>query len=134
MKKYFFFALLFVLPFGGQSQNSAPCSTEGFRQFDFWVGEWDVYHTQADTVVGYNHIKRILNDCVIEENWTGSGGFRGKSFNTYNPVDSTWNQVWVDVSGATYHFSGRYQNDVMALKGSSKTAQGTVHFKLNFYF
>lgn len=69
----------------------------------------------------------------MEENWTGSSGFQGKSFNTYNPIDSTWNQLRVDVSGATYHFSGRFENEAMALKGTTQTAKGEVHFKLTFY-
>ncbi|MEM9822817.1 MAG: hypothetical protein AAF985_17180 [Bacteroidota bacterium] len=118
----------------GFTQNTHPCQTEGHRQFDFWLGEWEVYHTTADTLVGHNHIKNILNTCVIEENWTGASGFQGKSFNTYNPVDSTWNQVWVDVSGATYHFSGRFKDDVMALEGMQKTQKGTLLFKLNFHY
>jgi len=114
------------------AQTQAPCSTDAHRQFDFWVGEWDVYHTTADTIVGANVIKSILNGCVVEENWTGGTGFVGKSFNTYNPVDSTWNQVWVDGSGATYHFSGKYQDGQMALKGASTTARGKVLFTLTF--
>lgn len=99
--------------------QQAPCSDPAYRQFDFWVGEWDVYHPTADTALGYNHIKNILNGCVIEENWHGSTGWQGKSFNTYNPVDSTWNQVWVDQSGNTYHFKGRYDDNVMKMKGQT---------------
>ncbi len=135
LKKYiclFVTCLCFAI---GYSQNNQPaCSTEGHRQFDFWIGEWDVYDTKSDTIVGHNHIKNILNSCVLEENWTGGSGFKGKSFNTYNPIDSTWNQVWVDVGGATYHFSGRFKNDVMALRGETETLKGKALFKLTFYY
>ena len=95
--------------------SQTPCSSEAHRQFDFWVGEWNVYHAKEDTLVGKNHIKLLLNDCVIEENWTGGSGFQGKSFNTYNAQDSTWNQVWVDVAGNTYHFKGKYK-DITSLQ------------------
>ena len=56
---------------------------------------------------------------MIEENWVSTSDWKGKSFNTYNPVDSTWNQVWVDQSGATYHFSGRRKGNVMQLSGET---------------
>lgn len=61
---------------------------------------------------------------MIEENWTGSTGFQGKSFNTYNPIDSSWNQVWVDVGGATYHFKGQFKDNVMQLKGTTLGRNG----------
>lgn len=115
--------LLIAVACGPVYGQQVPCSGPEFRQFDFWVGEWDVYHSTADTIVGYNHIKNILNGCVIEENWTGGTGFQGKSFNTYNPVDSTWNQVWVDTGGNTYHFKGRYADHVMRLKGETTSRQ-----------
>jgi len=127
-----FIALLIcAVPFYAQS----PCSGEGYRQFDFWVGAWEVYHAQADTIVGRNHIKSILNGCVIEENWTGANGFAGKSFNTYNPADSTWNQVWVDVAGNTYHFSGKYEDKVMRMAGETLNAKGQkVIFEMSYHY
>ena len=136
MLNHFFLCTLFsfFLSFSLNAQSPAPCSSEGHRQFDFWIGEWEVFDTAGDTMVGHSLIKNILNDCVIEENWTGGSGFAGKSFNTYNEMDSTWNQVWVDQSGATYHFSGKYKDQVMALKGQSKTNRGTALFTLTFSY
>jgi len=96
-----------------------PCSSTAYHQFDFWVGDWEVYHSQADTIVGYNRIERILNGCVIMENWTGATGFEGKSINTFSPIDSTWNQVWVDISGATYHFKGKWEQDILKMRGQT---------------
>ena len=103
------------------AQNQQPCGTEAHRQFDFWIGEWAVYKTGTDTLAGRNAVRQILGSCVIEENWTSASGWQGKSFNTYNPVDSAWNQVWVDQSGATYHFSGRREGNVMQLYGETTT-------------
>lgn len=127
--------LVAVMGFTPVYGQQAPCSGPEFRQFDFWVGEWDVYHATADTIVGTNHIKNILNGCVIEENWTGgNGNFQGKSFNTYNAVDSTWNQVWVDTSGNTYHFKGTYADQVMQLTGETVSARtgGKVMFDMSY--
>ena len=117
------------------AQNQQPCSTEAYRQFDFWVGDWTVYKTGTDTLAGHNSVRRILNSCVIEENWTSASGWQGKSFNTYNPVDSTWNQVWADQSGATYHFSGRRTGNVVQLSGETITLKGEhLLFGLAFHY
>lgn len=130
-KLFTFVLILFTLNLMSQT----PCSTIAHSEFDFWVGEWEVYHSQADTLVGKNHIKKILNNCVVEENWTGAGGFEGKSFNTYNPADSTWNQVWVDMSGSTYHFSGRFKENVMQMYGETTNAKGKpVKLDMAYHF
>lgn len=120
--------LLFCLLVGGQIAAQAPCSTPAHSQFDFWVGDWEVYSTTGDTIVGHNKINKILGGCVVEENWTGGGGFQGKSFNTYNLQDSTWNQVWVDMGGATYHFKGKLKNNVMEMKGKAPGRNGKMVF------
>ena len=120
--KSLLFGLSLCLSTGLFAQS--PCSTPAHNQFDFWVGDWEVFSTTADTLVGHNTINRILGGCVIEENWTGGTGFQGKSFNTYNPVDSSWNQVWVDVGGATYHFKGQFKDNVMQLKGTTVGRNG----------
>ncbi|MEZ5043089.1 MAG: hypothetical protein R2828_24545 [Saprospiraceae bacterium] len=123
-----------TLCFTSQVLAQAPCSTPAHRQFDFWVGDWDVYATAGDTIVGYNTINSILGGCVVEENWTGGTGFQGKSFNTYNPQDSTWNQVWVDMGGATYHFKGKYNDKVMQMKGESLGRNGQkILFDMSYH-
>ena len=126
-------AVILAFPLLTLGQN--PCSSDAHSQFDFWVGEWEVFHATADTLVGRNTIKRILNGCVIEENWKGATGFEGKSFNTYNAADSTWRQVWVDVSGATYHFKGRYADKVMQMYGETTGSNGqTAYFDMSYTF
>lgn len=126
---------LFLLAQTLSAQNQQPCSTEAHRQFDFWIGEWTVYKTGTDTLAGHNSVRQILGSCVIEENWTSATGWQGKSFNTYNPADSTWNQVWVDQSGATYHFSGRREGNVMQLYGEATSQKGeNILFDFSFHY
>src|SRR5688572_2681043 len=48
------------------------------KQFDFWIGEWDVTPFQAPPgpnapVLGTNRIEPILEHCVLMENWLGGG-------------------------------------------------------------
>ena len=134
MKRISNLLLFILLGMGGTAFAQAPCSTPAHSQFDFWVGDWEVYSTTADTVVGHNTIKKILGGCVVEENWTGGTGFQGKSFNTYNVQDSTWNQVWVDMGGATYHFKGKFTDNVMQMKGKSPGRNGQmVLFDMSYH-
>ncbi len=95
--------------------NQAPCTyTAENRQFDFWVGDWDVVTTKGGTPAGISHIERAIGDCVIWENWTslGGGGY-GKSYNTYNSSMKRWEQFWVDSVGGMVHFYGGLKGDVM---------------------
>jgi tetratricopeptide (TPR) repeat protein len=82
-----------------------------FRQLDFWVGEWDVY--SGTQKVGDSSIQRILKDCVVLENWTGSTGDSGKSFNKYNTATKKWEQFWVSDTGSTQHFTGELADGEM---------------------
>lgn len=121
-----------------QTQNQTPppppCSTPEFRQFDFWVGDWEVYSNEK--LVGTNKVELILGDCVIQENWEGKGGSVGKSFNTYDAQKGVWSQVWVDNGGNRIDFSGKYEDGKMALTGegeSKRNPRQRVHYKLTFF-
>jgi len=97
-------------------RNQAPCKyTAEFRQFDFWVGEWNVIATQGQAPAGESRIELILGDCVVLENWKsiGSPGYAGKSYNTYNASLKRWEQFWVDNSAGTIHFHGSLKDGVM---------------------
>lgn len=83
-----------------------PCkASPEFRHFDFWIGEWDVKNTQGQTA-GSSSVQLILGQCIIFENWTGSGGTSGKSFNIYDTNDKKWHQTWVDDKGTFTHYIG----------------------------
>jgi hypothetical protein len=82
-----------------------PCkASPDFRQFDFWMGEWDAKNVQGVTV-GSSSIQLILGSCVIFENWS-TPVMSGKSFNIYNTVDKKWHQTWVDDKGTFAHYVG----------------------------
>lgn len=107
-------------------RNARPCAfDENRRQFDFWVGTWDV--TNADgRRVGTNTIRKIQGDCVLQENWTGASGGTGTSFNFYDPSTGRWHQVWVDSSGHHARFEGGYHDGAMRFEGTWVTSDGTT--------
>jgi ketosteroid isomerase-like protein len=104
------FTLLCAPAWAQAPPSTPPCqSAPAYRQFDFWIGEWDVHNAQGRPV-GESSIQLILGGCVILENWTGRDGFTGKSFNSYNRNTKKWEQVWVDVSGAFRKFAGEFKD------------------------
>lgn len=84
-----------------------PCKASAeFRQFDFWIGEWDVRTTQGGVPAGTSSVQLILGQCIIFENWAGGSGTNGKSFNIYDTNDKKWHQTWVDDKGTFTHYIG----------------------------
>jgi tetratricopeptide (TPR) repeat protein len=98
------------------THNLKPCAYNPLnRQFDFWVGEWDVVTAEGTNPAGSSKIELILGDCVIQENWTSAGnsGYQGKSFNIYNADLKRWEQFWNDNAGGMIHFYGGLSDKVM---------------------
>jgi hypothetical protein len=99
-----------IHPYGigaNQSPGQA-CSAPEYRQFDFWLGSWDV-GVPGVGFAGTNIVERELDGCVVEENWTDGG--RGRSMNTYDASDGQWHQHWV--------YSGGGPSSVLVLDGFS---------------
>lgn len=112
---------LILLAAGATDAQSAPCETKRHRQFDFWIGDWEV--TSPDgTVVGTNRIERILDGCVLMENWEGSQATRGHSFNMF--AGGKWHQTWVDNVGRILKLEGGLEKGVMVLSGERQTSDG----------
>ena len=85
-----------------------PCSKPAFRQFDFWIGEWEAFGKKGNKA-GDSKISVILDSCVILEEWTSTGAqqglvYSGKSFNSYNAATKQWQQTWTDNTGNTTEF------------------------------
>jgi hypothetical protein len=91
-----------------------PCTAAESRQFDFWIGDWDVT-TPDGKPAGTNLIRPILNGCVLHESWKGRGGFTGESFNVYDARRKAWHQAWVDGTGGLLLLDGAFENGSMTL-------------------
>jgi hypothetical protein len=120
MKRIIFLVALFsaYLPvFAQQPVPSLPCSANPvYRQFDFWIGEWEAFGAKGKG--GDSKVERILDSCVILENWTSAqAGYSGKSYNTFNTSTGKWQQYWVDnKGGVAEYFDGHFENDKMILQ------------------
>ena len=96
-----------------------PCATGAYRQFDFWVGEWNV--TTGGVFDGTNNVTSELDGCLVAEHWAGAGQVSGWSMNTYDRGTGLWYQHWVDESGLNLVLSGGLQNGSMVLSGPRRT-------------
>lgn len=99
-----------------------PCSSPAYRQFDFWLGTWNV--TQAGKTAGQNKIESILNGCAVMESWQGTGGVTGHSLNIYDSTRDLWHQTWVDSTGSLLTLEGRFKNGAMVLEGVALDDKG----------
>ena len=89
-------------------------NTPEFHQFDFWVGEWNVFNPQNQKA-GESRIEKILKGCIILENWTGRTGYEGKSFNHYDAQKNKWYQYWIDENSNVINFEGKYDPQEKAI-------------------
>jgi hypothetical protein len=116
-----------------QAPKPAPCSAPEHRQFDFWIGDWNVQDAAGKTV-GRNRIERIEGQCGLQENWTaGAGGGTGRSINAYWPGDRKWHQFWLGSGGLVLHLTGTFDGDTLTLAGETSMPNGqTVRERLRF--
>jgi len=120
--------LLFAVlgPAAAHAENSVaaakPCTSPSHRQFDFWIGTWNV--TQAGKVAGQNKIESILNGCALMESWQGTGGVTGHSLNIYDSTREVWHQTWVDSTGSLLTLEGRFKDGAMVLEGVATDEKG----------
>ena len=129
MPKVLTLSVLVLLALAGTSTTRAedgtaakPCASLSHRQFDFWLGTWNV--TQAGKTAGQNKIESILNGCALMESWKGTGGVTGHSLNTYDSTRDVWHQTWVDSTGSLLTLEGRFKEGAMVLEGVASDEKG----------
>ena len=107
----------------GAAPPPGGCAASESRQFDFWIGDWNVVDP-AGKVAGHNRIEAILGGCALAEHWDGAGGGRGASYNAYDARTKTWQQFWVDRSGGVLHLAGAFDGKRMVLRSTQPGAHG----------
>ncbi len=117
-------------------RNATPCEyAPESRQFDFWIGDWEVHDNQrGQGVAGTSHVEKILGGCVIFENWSGGLGGSGKSFNAWNPELHCWQQNWMDDSGSVTNFTDGHFADGKLVFVADKIAANGSPFKNRLTF
>lgn len=109
-----------------QSDAPSPCASDAYRQFDFWIGTWDV-RTADGTLAGTNRISQVENGCALLERWTGARGGTGMSLNYYDPSANTWKQQWVAQAGYLIEIEGQFEDGTLAMDGTLIDRAGARH-------
>ena len=102
--------------------EAPPCKADARHgQFDFWVGQWDVFLAHGRKA-GSNTISKTESGCLLMEHWSGAGGSTGTSMNYFDPVASQWVQVWVSGDRTIIDIRGGLHEGSMLLAGTIKDA------------
>lgn len=117
--------LTMMLTRAAEAQQPAPptCDAPEHRQFDFWLGEWEVVDTAGRTL-GRNVITSEQAGCVLHEHWTGAGGVTGESFNIWDRTTRQWHQTWVSATGSLLLLNGAWENGAIVMRGETRGADG----------
>jgi hypothetical protein len=114
-----------VLLAGWHGAAAEYCAAPAYRQFDFWIGDWDVFDAgDAKTVVARVRVDRILDGCVLREDYQAVDGKKGQSFSIYDAASAVWRQNWVTNRGEWLQIDGGLRGDGMALSGVERIAGG----------
>jgi hypothetical protein len=79
------------------AQTPQPCTAPEYRQFDFWIGTWDVFSPDGK-LAGHNRVERIESGRGLQENWTGD-------------------QFWLGNGGGVLTLSGTLEGRTLRLRG-----------------
>jgi hypothetical protein len=119
------FFVLAGLSFAAGAAPPAPCASAEHRQFDFWIGDWQV-HKNDGVFAGFNRITSEYRGCVIHERYGTGRGYSGESLNVYDAARKVWHQSWVDDTGLLLTLEGRWNGKSMVLEGLAPGSDGAM--------
>ncbi len=107
------------------SAKASPCSAPEFHQLDFWAGDWDVFAVDNPAKqVARVKVERILDGCVLREDYQDTEGHKGQSFSIYDAALKTWHQSWVTNRGQILLLDGGLHGDEVVLNATEHMLDG----------
>jgi ketosteroid isomerase-like protein len=99
--------------------QSKPCSSPEHHQLDFWIGDWDAFDFGGNDKTPSAHVRvdRILDGCVLREDYQDPNGMKGQSFTIYDAPRKLWHQSWVTNRGNLLVIEGKLEGDQIVLSG-----------------
>ncbi len=98
------------------------CPAREYRQFDFWVGDWEV-RSKTGELEGTNQVTLDHDGCVLTEHWS-SPGQTGGSLTMYDFRTKLWTQSRYDSLGNLLIISGTFKDSSITLEGHRLTPEG----------
>jgi hypothetical protein len=118
-----FTSLLLAAP---SAAATPACTAPEYRQFDFWIGDWDVYDVGDAKPSMRIQVEKILDGCALRETYRDVNGLLGESINFYDAGRKLWHQTWVTNRGQVLLLEGKLQNGKMGFRATEQTPQGPV--------
>lgn len=144
------FALFFVVAFTAQAAEppaaqakpataaaalaaaqAARCPDPEFRQFDFWLGDWDTFESDNSVPhsIARSRIDPIAAGCAIHQLYEQNDGLIGDSILSYDPVRKVWQQTWVDNRGTLLVLSGAFKDGAVTMEGEMRLRNGKKYLQ-----
>ena len=112
---------------GKQAPATNSCGAPEYRQFDFWIGDWDAFDADdPGKVAARNQVDSILGGCVVLEDYRSTRGAEGESFSMYDSARGVWHQTWVTNRGVLLVIEGKFDNGEMILSGVDPARGGQI--------
>jgi len=103
------------------------CTAPGYREFDFWLGEWEVFDSRTSVQEATATISAVEGGCALREEYRGMKGGGGESLTMYDPLSNRWRQSWISSRGQIVLIEGRKAGDAIELSGAEYgTAAGRL--------
>lgn len=97
----------------------APCAGADYRQFDFWLGDWQVLDGKTGQAIAIDHIDALYGDCVIRQRLRFTGAtyrrpgtpfpLAGLSISRFD--GQQWLQIWADNQWGAIVLKGNRRDD-----------------------
>lgn len=114
--------------------NSRACSAPEYRQFDFFLGDWDAYDVGPDTLIARNHVTPMLDGCAVREQYHQRDGHVGESFSVYDASRGLWHQSWVANDGQLLVLEGHLEGKRLILIGTERTKTGATQLVRGIWY
>jgi hypothetical protein len=127
------------------------CATEEARQFDFWLGDWEIQQQirQADgtwlRLPARTSVSSVLGGCALLEHWEGDVKFywekmgavehmKGLSVRSYDPEAGEWCIHWMDSRHPRFGppFCGRFVDGIGDFVQERETPTGVRRTRIRF--
>ena len=96
------------------------CAAPEYRQFDFWIGDWDVYDVGDSKPSMRIAVEKILDGCALRETYRDVNGMLGESLNFYDAGRKLWQQTWATNRGQVLLLEGKLENGKMAFRATER--------------
>lgn len=120
------FAAPVVVQAAPAGRDAPACTGAPYRQLDYWIGEWDVFESDAPhgAVIAHARIEPVAGGCALYEHYEQLDGLVGESLLAYDAVRKQWRQTWIANRGSVLVIDGTAAGDTLVLEGEMHAADG----------